>query len=455
MAKFGMPSESFHGTCRDLTFEGKGVVVDGKRTVFVNGVFPGESGEFEIAYRRNGSFYGRVKRLDVVSPDRIAPKCKICSSCGGCQFQQYAYKAQLEYKTKKVKEQFRKIAHMDVDVLPTIGMDDPYHYRNKIQMPFGKDARGNIYCGFYKENTHIIVPVTECYIEDKRAAKILQTVKKLMKSFRIEPYDEDARSGVLRHLLIRTSHYAPEIMVVLVTNVNSFPSRNNFVHELVKECPEITTVVQNINTRQTNVILGERERVLYGPGKIRDSLNGVEFNISAKSFYQTNPVMTEMLYDKAMNAAKLEKTDVVFDAYSGIGTIGLIAARHVKRVISVEIVEAAVKDAVRNAKNNNIKNFNVYCDDASSFMVRMAEKKEHVDVLFMDPPRKGSDERFLNALLKLKPSRVVYVSCDPSTLARDVAYISQSYKIESIQPMDMFPQSFHVETVVSLRLRKK
>ena len=253
MAKFGMPSESFHGTCRDLTFEGKGVVVDGKRTVFVNGVFPGESGEFEIAYRRNGSFYGRVKRLDVVSPDRIAPKCKICSSCGGCQFQQYAYKAQLEYKTKKVKEQFRKIAHMDVDVLPTIGMDDPYHYRNKIQMPFGKDARGNIYCGFYKENTHIIVPVTECYIEDKRAAKILQTVKKLMKSFRIEPYDEDARSGVLRHLLIRTSHYAPEIMVVLVTNVNSFPSRNNFVHELVKECPEITTVVQNINLAKENV----------------------------------------------------------------------------------------------------------------------------------------------------------------------------------------------------------
>ena len=454
MAKASFQKEIFRGTCRDLTYEGKGVVANGKNTVFVNGVFPGESGEFEITYRRNGSLFGKVKKLDVVSPDRIAPKCKICSSCGGCQFQQYDYKAQLLYKSKKVKEQFHKIGHMDVDVLPTIGMDDPYHYRNKIQMPFARDDRGNIYCGFYKENTHVIVPVTECYIEDKRAVHILEVTKKLMKSFKIEPYDEDSRRGVLRHLLIRTSHYRPEIMVVLITNVNSFPSRNNFVKALVQQCPEITTVVQNINARQTNVILGDRERVLYGPGKIRDSLNGVEFDISAKSFYQTNPVMTEVLYEKAMTAAKLEKTDVVFDAYSGIGTIGLIAAKHVKTVLSVEIVEAAVKDAVKNAKNNGIKNFRVYCDDASSFMVRMAEKKEHVDVLFMDPPRKGSDERFLNALLKLKPSRVVYVSCDPSTLARDVAYISKSYEVESIQPVDMFPQSFHVETVAMLSLRE-
>ena len=192
-------------TGRDrFQYEGKGVVLKGKDCVFVSGVFPGESGEFEISYRRNGSLFGKVKKLDVVSPDRVAPKCKICSSCGGCQFQQYAYKAQLLYKSKKVKEQFHKIGHMDVDVLPTIGMDKPYNYRNKIQMPFGKDARGNIYCGFYKENTHIIVPVTECYIEDKRAAKILQTVKKLMKSFHIEPYDEDARSGVLRTVRAHT-----------------------------------------------------------------------------------------------------------------------------------------------------------------------------------------------------------------------------------------------------------
>ena len=352
-----------------------------------------------------------------------------------------------------MKEQFRKIGKMDVEVLPTIGMENPYNYRNKIQMPFTKDSRGNVYCGFYKENTHVIVPVTECHIEDKRAAHILEATKKLMKSFRLDPYNEDARTGVLRHLLIRTSYHRKEIMVVLVTNVDAFPSRNNFVKALVKECPEITTVVQNINTRQTNVILGDRERILFGPGKIRDSLCGVEFNISAKSFYQTNPVMTEKLYAEAMKAAKLTKDDVVFDAYSGIGTIGLIAAKDVKNVISVEIVEAAVKDAVKNAKNNNINNFRVYCDDASSFMVRMAEKNEHVDVLFMDPPRRGSDERFLKSLLKLKPSRVVYVSCDPSTLARDVAYISKSYQIDSIQPVDMFPQSFHVETVVSLKAR--
>ena len=454
MAKFGMPSESFHGTCRDLTFEGKGVVVDGKRTVFVNGVFPGESGEFEIAYRRNGSFYGRVKRLDVVSPDRIAPKCKICSSCGGCQFQQYAYKAQLEYKTKKVKEQFRKIAHMDVDVLPTIGMDDPYHYRNKIQMPFGKDARGNIYCGFYKENTHIIVPVTECYIEDKRAAKILQTVKKLMKSFRIEPYDEDARSGVLRHLLIRTSHYAPEIMVVLVTNVNSFPSRNNFVHELVKECPEITTVVQNINTRQTNVILGERERVLYGPGKIRDSLNGVEFNISAKSFYQTNTDQAYELYKVARNFAGLTGNELVYDLYTGTGTIANFVAKQARQVIGIEYVPEAIEDAKVNSDINGISNTLFYAGDMKDILNKeFIETHGRPDVIITDPPRAGMHQDVIDTILFAAPQRIVYVSCNPATQARDLQLLDTDYKVTRVQPVDMFPHTQHVENVVLLEKR--
>lgn len=445
----------FQGACIDLTYEGLGVLKQGKDVVFVEGMFPGDEGEVEIAYSRAGQLYGRVKKLTTLSPNRIDPRCKICHACGGCAFQQLSYPAQLEFKSKKVKEQFRKVGKMNVDVLPCLGMDDPYFYRNKIQMPFGKDARGHVYCGFYKAGTHIIVPVDKCYIEDERAVKILKAACKLMESMRIAPYEEDRRYGVLRHLLIRTSKHTGEVMVVLVTAVDSFPSRGNFVKALVKECPDISTVVQNINSRATNVILGEKEHILFGRGFIEDTLCGLRFQISSKSFFQTNPVMTEILYGKAMEAAKLQKTDIVFDAYSGIGTIGLIAAKDAGKVISVELVKAAVKDGIKNAERNHISNFEMYCDDASSFMVRMAEQKKKVDVLFMDPPRKGSDKRFLDSLLKLKPSRVIYVSCDCSTLARDVAYIQKSYKVESVQPVDMFPQTPHVETVASLVLKEK
>ena len=442
------------GICVDLSFEGKGVFKSKDEVVFVDNMFPGEEGEVEVTYKRNGALFGKVKKLNKVSKDRIEPRCKVCSSCGGCCFQQLSYQAQLEYKTNKVKEQFKKIAKMDVKVNPCIGMDNPYFYRNKIQMPFGKDNKGNPYCGFYKANSHIIVPIETCYIEDERAVHILDAIKKLLKSFKIEPYNEDERWGILRHVLIKTSFYKKEIMVVLVTSIDSFPSRNNFVKALIKQCPEITTVTQNINSRSTNVILGEKERVLYGKGYIEDTLCGVNFQISSKSFYQTNPIMTEKLYSYAIEKANLTKEDIAFDAYSGIGTIGLIASKNAKEIISVELVSQAVKDGIRNAKRNNITNFRMYNDDASSFMVKMASNKQSVDVLFMDPPRKGSDQRFLDALIKLKPKRVVYVSCDPTTLARDVAYISKSYEIKDIQPFDMFPQTFHTENVCLLTLKK-
>lgn len=442
------------GICVDLSFEGKGVFKSKDEVVFVDNMFPGEEGEIEVTYKRNGALFGKVKKLDKVSKDRIDPKCKVCSACGGCCFQQLSYQAQLEYKTKKVKEQFKKIARMDVKVNPCIGMDNPYFYRNKIQMPFGKDSKGNPYCGFYKTNSHIIVPIETCYIEDEHAVRILDAIKKLLKSFKIEPYNEDERWGILRHVLIKTSFYKQEIMVVLVTSIDSFPSRNNFVKALIKQCPEITTVIQNINSRSTNVILGEKERVLYGKGYIEDTLCGVNFQISSKSFYQTNPIMTEKLYSYAIEKANLTKEDIAFDAYSGIGTIGLIASKNAKEIISVELVSQAVKDGIRNAKRNNITNFRMYNDDASSFMVKMASNKQSVDVLFMDPPRKGSDQRFLDALIKLKPKRVVYVSCDPTTLARDVSYISKSYEIKEIQPFDMFPQTFHTENVCLLTLKK-
>lgn len=447
------PKNIITGACVDLSFEGKGVFKGEGQTVFVEGMFVGEEGEVQIAYKRNGALFGNIKKLHKVSLNRIQPRCKICHACGGCCFQQLDYQSQLTFKSEKVREQFRRLAKMKVEVAPCVGMDDPYFYRNKIQMPFAKDDRGNVYCGFYKSSTHVIVPVEECYIEDRRSQPILSACKKLFKSMRIEPYNEDSHSGILRHVLIKTSYYKPEIMVVIVTAVDSFPGRNNFVKALLKECPEITTVIQNINPRSTSVILGEKERILYGKGYIEDSLCGVGFQISAKSFYQTNPVMTEKLYEYAMKAAQLSGEEIVFDAYSGIGTIGLIAAKGAKQVISVEIVKQAVHDGIRNAKRNGISNFLMYCDDASSFMVKMAEKGETVDVLFMDPPRKGADERFLKATLKLRPKRIVYVSCDPSTLARDVTYLGKAYQIDAIQPFDMFPQTFHVETVAALSLR--
>jgi 23S rRNA (uracil1939-C5)-methyltransferase len=439
--------------CVDLSFEGKGVAkLDDGRVVFIEGMLPGEKGDVTVAYKRAGELFGSIKKLDRLSPDRIEPRCKVATACGGCVFQHFSYAGQLLFKQKKVKDAFKRIAKLDVNVPPTIGMDEPYYYRNKVQPVFGEDDRRRIYSGFYKAGTHVIVPIEECCIEDKRATEILKKARALMAKFKIRPYDGH-ENGVVRHILIRTSYHRKEVMAVLITSVDSFPGRGEFVKALLKECPEITTVVQNINRRDTSVVLGERTKVLFGKGYIRDSLCGVEFRISAKSFYQTNPEMTEKLYQKAIEFAGLMGEETVFDAYSGIGTIGLIASKKAKRVISVEIVGAAVRDAIHNAHVNGITNFEAYQDDASLFINRMVKAGKKIDVLFMDPPRKGSDERFLKAVMGLSPRKVIYVSCEPTTLARDVAYLKDSYQIESVQPFDMFPQTFHVETVVGLRLK--
>ncbi len=443
-----------HASCFDLSYEGKGVTrVDGE-VVFVNDMFPGDEGDIEIDYRRNGTLFGHVKKLTKESKDRVKPICPVCYQCGGCAFQCLSYEAQLAFKQNKVKEQFRKIAKMDVDVLPALGMENPYYYRNKVQPLIGADQEGHIISGFYKEGTHKIVKVDRCYIEDMRANTVLLAIRALLKKHHIPSYDEDLRTGVIRRVLIKTSLHYNEIMVVLVTAVDRFPSKESFVRDLLKVCPEVTTIIQNVNSRQTSVILGEKEHILFGKGTIRDSISGLTFNISSKSFYQTNPTMVKVLYDVAMEFADLKESDVVFDAYSGIGTIGLIAAKKGSEVISVEIVKEAVNDANRNAKENGLENFSAYVGDAGEFIREMAKDKKKVDVLFMDPPRKGSDMTFLESVMKIKPNRIVYVSCDASTLARDVKVLSKLYKIEKIRPVDMFPQTPHVETVVGLILKK-
>ena len=449
-----MKFEKVRGKCIDLSFEGKGVVKLSYGTIFVDGLFPGEEAEIEILYKRAGNYFGKVSRLFTKSDERIQPKCGVCTACGGCQFQQLSYKAQLEYKTNKVKDAFRRNYGEEVKVEPCIGMDNPYEYRNKIQVPIGRDPHGHIVSGFYRSGTHKIIPVDKCYIEDSRAGNIILTLKKLMSEFHYNPYDEDTRTGLIRHVLIRTSKHYENIMVTLVTNQDEFKGKNNFVKEWVKRCPEITTIVQNINTRDTNVILGEKERVLYGTGMIKDSILGVDFLISSKSFFQVNPTQVEVLYKKAIEFAELNKNENVFDAYCGIGTISLYASKYVNKVTGVEIVKEAIVDAKRNAKLNEIKNAEFYCGDAGEVFEKLIKNNQKYSTVFVDPPRKGLDEKFINILLELKPEKVVYVSCDPETLARDIKLLSKAYKINKIQPVDMFSQTFHVETVVSLTYKR-
>ena len=442
------------GKCVDLSFEGKGVVKLSYGTVFVDGLFPGEEAEIEIQYKRAGNYFGKVYRLITKSPDRIQPKCGVCTACGGCQFQQLNYDAQLAYKTKKVADAFRRHGIENIEVFPAISAENPYEYRNKIQVPIGRDPHGHIVSGFYRAGTHKIIPVDKCWIEDKRAGKIIFELKNLMKDFHYAPYDEDTRSGLIRHVLIRTSYHYNEIMVTLVTNQDEFRGKNNFVKEWVKRCPEIKSIIQNINTRDTNVILGEKERTLFGPSVIKDSILGVDFLISSKSFFQVNPVQVEKLYSKAIEFAELKEDESIFDAYCGIGTISLCASKSVSKVVGAEIVKEAIIDAKKNAKINNIDNANFVCGDAGDVLETLINNGEKFSTVFVDPPRKGLDEKFVCKILELKPAKIVYVSCDPETLARDVAILSQKYDIKKVQPVDMFPQTFHVETGVSLRLKK-
>ena len=438
------------GKCVDLSFEGKGVVKLSYGTVFVDGLFPGEEAEIEIEYKRAGSYFGKVFRLITKSKDRIQPKCGVCTACGGCQLQQFSYNAQLEYKTKKVADAFRRQKIENIQVFPCISAENPYEYRNKIQVPIGRDPHGHIVSGFYRSGTHKIIPIEKCWIENTKASKVISELKKLMKEFHYAPYDEDTRTGLIRHVLIRTSYHYDEMMVTLVTNKDEFKGKNNFVKEFIRRCPNIKSLIQNINTRDTNVILGDKERTLFGPAFIKDSILGVDFQISSKSFFQVNPEQVEKLYRKAIDFADLSKEENIFDAYCGIGTISLCASKYVKKVTGVEIVKEAIVDAKKNAKLNKIENAEFLLGDAGEVFEKLISDGQKYSTVFVDPPRKGLDQKFVDTLLRLEPQKVVYVSCDPETLARDVKLLSEKYNIEAVQPVDMFPMTFHVETVVGL-----
>ena len=427
--------------------------------------------------------------------ERADAVCPYAKKCGGCDYQGMPYEKQLKEKQAYVQKQVGNFCK----VLPILGMDEPYHYRNKVHAVFdiekkrgsrpgargngkaangkqgnGKNGRlaakpapGGIISGVYKAGTHEVINIDACQIEDELSSAIIRDIRGLLHSFKIKTYDEDTGYGLLRHVLVRRGFHSGEVMVVLVLGSPVLPSKNNFVKALGKLHPEISTVIINVNDKRTSMVLGDKESVIYGKGYIEDTLCGCTFRISPKSFYQVNPVQTELLYGKAIAYAGLTGKETVVDAYCGTGTIGIIAAKSAKKVIGVELNRDAVRDAVKNAKCNNVKNIEFYNADAGQFMVEMAEYRadakagekngaDEVDVVFMDPPRAGSDEVFLSSVVTLAPKRVVYVSCNPETLARDLLYLTKhGYRAQECQPVDMFPWTKHVETVVLLSQLKQ
>ena len=377
--------------------------------------------------------------------------CPHAKKCGGCQYQGMDYAAQLKKKQKEMNKLLKDFGKPEL----IIGMKDPLHYRNKVHAVFGRTRKGEIISGTYEAGTHKIVNIDECMIEDEISQSIIRTIRGLLRSFKIRTYDEDTGYGLLRHVLVRRGFTTGQVMVVLVLSSPILPSKNNFVKALRKEHPEITTVVLNVNDKKTSMVLGERDIVLYGKGYIEDILCGCTFRISPQSFYQVNPVQTERLYQTAMDYAELTGKERVIDAYCGIGTIGMVAAKKAREVIGVELNRNAVKDARTNAKLNQIKNITFYEGDAGRFMVSMAEEGEKADVVFMDPPRSGSDEAFLSSVIRLSPKRIVYVSCGPDTLARDLKYLTKhGYQVRKMQPVDMFGFTEHCEMVVQLVKRR-
>ncbi len=379
--------------------------------------------------------------------EKVIPQCTHARKCGGCQLQHMSYEQQLRHKQSRMIRLLGQFGHVE-DIL---GMENPLHYRNKVHAALGLDSRRKPVAGIYRSGSHEIIPVESCLISDNTANSIILSVRKLLPEFKIQVYDERSGTGWLRHILVRRGFKTGETMLVLVAVSPIFKLQKPFLKKLLSMHPEINTVVLNINDRFGPVVLGDREKIIYGDGYIEDELCGLRFRISSRSFYQINPVQTERLYSKAIELAELSGKETVLDAYCGVGTIGLCAANKAKQIIGVELNKDAVRDAIANAKLNKIKNCWFTAADAGEYMERMAKDGHRPDVVFMDPPRSGSDRRFIDSLIRTKPSRIIYISCGPDTLERDLKLIcGGGYKVRHIQPVDMFPYTEHVECVVSL-----
>ena len=438
------------GSVKYIDDLGNGVLQIKNDKVLIRGVLEKEKLKVKIEKRIKDAYVGKVIQIVEGNKHRCKAKCDIYDKCGSCHLLHVNEEGQKLYKENYLNRLVQKKCEMPLKVNGVVMMDEPYEYRNKIIIGFSKDRKG-VQAGFYEEFSHRIIPYKHCLLHPKVCDEIISKIVELIKKFKIDIYDENSRRGILRHVLIRYGKISKQIMVVFVSNQKVFPNLQTISKLLVESFPEIKTVVLNINTRKTSVVLGNDEKVIYGKGYIEDTLCGLTFRISPKSFYQINHSQCEVLYQKAIDLLDLKGNEILVDAYCGIGTIGMYASKFVKEVIGVEVNQDAVKDAIANAKRNEINNIRFVCDDASNFMVKKAKAKEKIDIVIMDPPRSGSDENFIKSVAYLKPKQVVYISCGPDTQMRDLnTFKRYGYTAITIEGVDLFPQTLHVETVVLL-----
>ena len=418
-------------------------------TVFVDGGLVKDKIKVKITKSKKNYAVGEIVEILEPSPYRVERKCsKELKECGGCQIQELDYKEQLNLKTNEVKQVISRIGKLDdVVIHNALGMEEPFRYRNKAQFPIQK-VDGVPVIGFYKKKSHDIIPTNQCIIQHDVNDKIIKIIKTYIRAYKVSIYDEKTHTGVLRHLVTKVGFTTKEVMVVLVANGRKLPYLNELASVLKENIPGFKTLVVNVNREKTNVILGNENRVIYGEGKINDNIGDLVFEISPLSFFQVNPVQTEVLYNKALEYANLGENDTVFDIYCGIGTISLFLAQKAKKVYGIEIVEEAIKDAKKNAKINNLDNVEFYVGKAEEVVPKMYKQGKRANVVVVDPPRKGCDEKVLDTIISMQPDRVVYVSCNPSTLARDLNYLDErGYTCLEVQPVDMFPHSVHIENV--------
>ena len=444
-------NEYYDVKIESLTHDGLGVArVDGF-PVFVANALVGEEINMKVTLVKKTYAFGRAVDYFVTSGERVKPECGIYKQCGGCQVQHLSYEGQLKMKHDTVVNHLKRIGHIeDANVLPTIGMQNPSRYRNKTQVPFGY-ADGKVVAGFYQKRSHEIINMQSCLIQTDISDQIVETMRQLCQELEIDPYNESLNLGVLRHVIVRVGFKTEEIMVTLVTRTHEIPNSELLIQRLVSKYPKIKSIAQNVNPKVTNFIFGDETRILYGEPYIYDEMNGIRFAISPRSFYQVNPIQTETLYSKAVEYAQLSGNEIVFDAYCGIGTITLFLAQHAKQVYGVEIIPEAIEDAKMNAQLNGFENTQFAVGKSEEIIPAWIENGIVPDVIVVDPPRKGCDRSLLDTMLEAAPDRIVYVSCDSSTLARDLrVLIDGGYKLEVVQPVDMFPQTAHIECVAKL-----
>ncbi|MBM7654261.1 23S rRNA (uracil(1939)-C(5))-methyltransferase RlmD [Neobacillus cucumis] len=438
----------------DLTHDGAGVAkVDGYPLFIPNGL-PGEKAKVKVIKTGKSYGFGRLIELYEKSPYRVDIPSDDLQKYGGCQLEHISYEGQLKYKENQVREVLTRIGKLEnVVVHPILGMESPWHYRNKAQVPVGaKD--GKLIAGFYKPRTHEIVDTDESLIQLSEINEAVQTIKEICNKLAIPAYHEETHKGVLRHIMARYGKQTGELMVVIITRTPDLPQKDKLVEEIVARLPKVKSIVHNVNSKRTNVILGEKTKVLWGSEVIYDYIGDVKFAISALSFYQVNPVQTKVLYDKALEYADLSGEETVIDAYCGIGTISLFLAQKAKKVFGVEVVPEAIEDAKRNAELNGLTNTEFAAGESEVVIPKWYKDGNAADVLVVDPPRKGCDEALLRTIIDMKPKKVVYVSCNPATLARDLRILEDGgYKTVEVQPVDMFPMTTHCEAVAKIVLK--